>query len=56
MIMGMLASIRNQSSGLTCCNVKDTCCFYEITLSTQLTCMTFYVYNKLKWLLRFFIP
>ena len=31
----MLAGIRNQRSGLTYCNVMDTCCFYEIISSTQ---------------------
>ena len=56
MIMCMLAGICNRHSGLTYCNVTDTCCFYEITSSTHLTCFKFYVYNELKRLLSFFIP
>ena len=56
MITRMLTGIRNRRSGLTFCNVTDTCLFYRITPSTQPTCITFYVYNELKRLLRFFIP
>ena len=54
MITLMLAGIRNRRSGLNYCNVMDTWCFYEITSSTQPTCITIYVYNGLKWLLRLF--
>ena len=45
--MRMLAGIRIRRSG-TYCNVTDTCCFYEITSSTQQACITFYVYNELQ--------
>ena len=55
-IMCMLAGSRNRRSGLTYCNVADACCVYELTSSTQLICILFYVYNELKWLLRLFIP
>ena len=43
MITRMLADIGNQRSGLTYCNVTDTCCIYETTTSAQLTCNTFYL-------------
>ena len=56
MITRMLASIRNRHSGLTYCNVTDVSCFHEITSSAQPTCITFYVYNELKRLLRFLGP
>ena len=54
MITRMLAGIRNRRSGLTYCNVTETCCFYEITSSTQPTCITFDICKELKWLLRSF--
>ena len=56
MIVLMLAGQCNGRSGLTYCNVTDIYCFYEITSSTQPTCITFYVYNELKRLLCLFIP
>ena len=40
-MMHMLAGIRNRRSGFTYCNVTGTCCFYEITTSTQPTCIIF---------------
>ena len=40
MITYMLSGIHNRRSGLTYCNVTDSCCFYEITPSTQPTCIT----------------
>ena len=43
MITCILAGIHNRRSGLTYCKVTDTYCFYEITLSSQPTCITFYV-------------
>ena len=39
-ITRMLVCIRNRRSDLTYCNVTDTCCFYEITSSTQPTYIT----------------
>ena len=56
MITCMLTGILNRRSGLTYCNVTDTCYFYKITSSTQPTCIPVDVYNELKLLLRFFIP
>ena len=55
MSTSMLAGIRNRRSGLTYCDVTDTCCFYNITSSTQPTCIIVYVYYELsdKWFLYF---
>ena len=39
--MHILDDIRYRRSVLTYCNVKDACCFYEITSSTQPTCKYF---------------
>ena len=46
MITHMLADIGNRRCGLTYGNVRDTCCFYEITSYLQPTRITFYVYNE----------
>ena len=52
MVTRILACIGKRCSDFIYCYVT----FHEIASFTLQTCISFYAYNELKWLLRFVIP